>query len=129
MKEEPFKRKIMADVVSIAGYARKLSPYGNAGFPDLLIVKNRTLHIEAKQAQNHAAMFKKISVSNPLQNIERKKIIHAGGNYWLAGSTKKHGVILICWLPYDVDRGNSFVFEKYAGFKEFLFRFLKGEKQ
>ena len=127
MKEEAFKKKIIKDVKSIGGACWKLSPYGNAGFPDLLIQKNKTLYFEAKQSESYEAMMKRIEVSNPLQNIERKKIIRAGGIYWLAGTTKKHKVILIAWLPYEETQSHCFTFEKYIYFKEFLFTFLKGE--
>jgi len=87
MKEARLKVLLLDYLKKNGWYARKMNPFGNAGFPDIFAFKNGIfLGLELKQAETFTAAEKAFT------KIQRKNcsdILKAGGKFILLASGRK----------------------------------------
>ena len=120
MKEKTLAEKIKKDLKPLDAFVRKMSPFGNAGFPDLMIIRDKAVFIELKQANDFEQMRKKFT---PIQNYNRHKILEAGGFHILLGSTKDHCILMDFSNPKN-DRARYDKEVRFTSYKDFII-FLK----
>jgi len=124
MKEKTLAEKIKKDLKPLDAFVRKMSPFGNAGFPDLMIVRDKTVFIELKQANTFDRM-RNDKVFKPIQRYNRSKILDAGGFHILLASTKDNCILMdFCNPKGNAEYDKEVIFTSYKDFIIFLKEFL-----